>query len=51
MAMVTLHLSPPELAIKFGQEDQTVWRWLSGRQRIPEWVEREVRAALEKVPA
>ena len=46
--MVTLHLSPPELAKRFNQEEQTVWRWLNGRQTIPVWVERDIRAALDK---
>ena len=51
MAMVTLHLSPPELAKRFNADDATVWRWLNGRQSVPAWVERQIRVELSKLAA
>lgn len=49
--MVTLHLSPPELAKRFNADDATVWRWLNGRQSVPAWVERQIRVELSKLAA
>ena len=49
MAMVTLHLSPPELAKMLDLPDQMIWSWITGRVRVPVWVERRIRADLDKL--
>jgi hypothetical protein len=49
--MVELHLSPPEMAKRFNTDAPIVWQWLGGKTRVPLWVERELRAALDKQAA